>query len=109
MPPCQEGTLRGGIILVARDEDLAGMRICVRPEEMCLGEKLVGQPHWAGFMVRDFQAWVLEGPTAKTGNGGEGERRKGNPKPSLPQFLRGMGQGALSLPFAGLSVSSCQG
>lgn len=82
MPPCQEGTLGGGISLVARDEGLAGMRICVRPEEMCLGEKLLGQPHGQVSWLGTFRpgCWKARLPKQAMGE----REREGRETPSLP-------------------------
>lgn len=82
MPSCQEGTLGGGISLVARDEGLAGMRICVRPEEMCLGEKLLGQPHGQVSWLGTFRpgCWKARLPKQAMGE----REREGRETPSLP-------------------------
>lgn len=79
--PCPEGTLRGGITLVARDEGLAGMRICVRPKKMCLGKQLAGQPHGHISWLGTFRPGCWKARLPKRGSRG---RREGRETPSLP-------------------------
>lgn len=82
VPPCQERTLGGGIILAARDEGLAGMRICARPEEMRLGEELAGQPHGHVSWLGTFRpgCWKARLPKQAVGE----REREGRETPSLP-------------------------
>lgn len=82
--PCQEGTLGGGIILAARDEGLAGMRICVRPKEMCLVEELAGQPYGHVSWLGTFRpgCWKARLPKQAVGE----REREGRETPSLPSL-----------------------
>lgn len=104
MPPCQERTLGGGIILVARDEGLAGMRICVRQEDMCLGEKLAGQPHGQVSWLGTFRpgCWKARLPKQAMGEREREERETPSlPSPSSRGWVKGL---CLSLLQASVSA-----